>query len=97
MVTTPRGWDRRGGQGVERLALAFDDEIRRIVGEAQERAAIVLTEHIDELHAISQLLTERETIDKNQFERLLAGEHQESVFAEPEPPPEPQPAKEPVP
>ena len=81
----------------DEIAREIDDEIRRIVGEAQERAAIVLTEHIDELHAISQLLTERETIDKNQFERLLAGEHQESVFAEPEPPPEPQPAKEPVP
>jgi len=81
----------------DEIAREIDDEIRRIVGEAQEQAAIVLTEHIDELHAISQLLTERETIDKNQFERLLAGEPKESVFAEPEAPAAPEPAKEPVP
>ena len=52
---------------------------------------------MDELHAISQLLTEHETIDKGQFERLLAGEPKESVFAEPEAPASPEPAKEPVP
>jgi cell division protease FtsH len=75
----------------DEIARDIDDEIRRIVEEAQERAAIVLTEHIDELHAISQLLTERETIDKNQFERLLAGEPKESVFAEPEAPAAPEP------
>jgi cell division protease FtsH len=78
----------------DEIAREIDDEIRRIVGEAQERAAIVLTEHIDELHAISQLLTEHETIDKDQFERLLAGEPKESVFAEPEAPKEPVPLAE---
>ena len=30
----------------------------------------------------SRILIERETIDKDQFERLLAGEAEESVFAE---------------
>jgi hypothetical protein len=50
---------------------------------------------MEELHGISQLLIERET-DKDQFERLLAGEPEESVIAdqsqpEPEPPPEPEP------
>ena len=29
---------------------------------------------MDELHQITELLIERETIDKDQFERLLAGE-----------------------
>ena len=29
---------------------------------------------MDDLHRISQILIERETIDKDQFERLLAGE-----------------------
>jgi cell division protease FtsH len=42
----------------------------------------VLTEHIDQLHRISMILIERETIDKDQFERLIAGESEESVFAE---------------
>ena len=34
----------------------------------------VLREHLDDLHRISQILIERETIDKDQFVRLLAGE-----------------------
>jgi cell division protease FtsH len=37
---------------------------------------------MDDLHRISAILIERETIDKDQFERLLAGESEESVFPE---------------
>ena len=47
-----------------------------------ELALKVLREHMEELHRISQILIERETIDKDQFERLLAGEDESSVFAE---------------
>jgi cell division protease FtsH len=42
----------------------------------------VLREHMDDLHRISQILIERETIDREQFQRLLAGETEEQVFAE---------------
>ena len=35
---------------------------------------MVLKEHMEELHRISNLLIERETIDKEQFLRLLAGD-----------------------
>ena len=35
-----------------------------------------------ELHKLSAILIERETIDKSQFERLLHGESEESIFAE---------------
>jgi cell division protease FtsH len=82
----------------DEIAREIDDEIRRIVEEAHERAKRVLTERMDDLHGISQLLIERETIDKDQFERLLAGEPEESVFAddaEPEPEPEPEPERKP--
>ena len=79
----------------DEIAREIDDEIRRIVEEAHERARKVLTDNMEELHQLSQLLIERETIDKEQFERLLAGEPEESVFAEPEPPPaEPEPDTE---
>jgi hypothetical protein len=44
---------------------------------------------MDVLHQLSLLLIERETIDRDAFERLLAGESAESVFGEPEPPPAP--------
>ena len=40
------------------------------------------------------ILIERETIDKDQFERLLAGEDEESVFAEKAPAAEPEPELE---
>jgi hypothetical protein len=37
---------------------------------------------MEELHNLSELLIERETIDKDQFERLLAGESPATVFPE---------------
>ncbi|HET9214912.1 MAG TPA: ATP-dependent zinc metalloprotease FtsH [Gaiellaceae bacterium] len=66
----------------EEIAREIDDEIRRVIEEAHDRARKVLAEHMDELHKLSELLIERETIDKDQFERLLAGEAPESVFPE---------------
>jgi cell division protease FtsH len=59
----------------------------------------VLREHLDDLHRISQILIERETIDKDQFVRLLAGESEEDVFPPEEPkappPPDPEPGLRP--
>jgi len=72
----------------DEIAREIDDEIRRVIEEAHETAHRVLREHMDELHQLSAILIERETIDKDQFERLLAGESDESVFpdeAEPTP------------
>jgi cell division protease FtsH len=82
----------------EEIAREIDDEIRRVIEEAHERAVQVLRDHMDELHQITELLIERETIDKDQFERLLAGEAPESVFAEEEeakPTPEKEPERKP--
>jgi len=51
---------------------------------------------MDQLHQISNLLIERETIDKDQFERLLAGEDEATVFPdEPATDDTPSPADEP--
>jgi cell division protease FtsH len=66
----------------EEVAREIDDEIRRIIEEGHDLARRTLLEHIDDLHRISQILIERETIDKDQFERLLTGEDESSVFAE---------------
>jgi cell division protease FtsH len=92
------------------IAREIDDEIRRIIEEAHTRAMQVLKDHMNELHKLSAILIERETIDKDQFERLLAGEPEEEVFKEeqPEPPapevegepkrrPKPQPRPFPLP
>ena len=79
----------------EELAKEIDDEIRRVIQEAHASATTVLRAHMDELHRLSAILIERETIDKDQYERLLAGESEESVFPEEEPAlPEPEPEPE---
>src|SRR5207249_1419509 len=77
----------------EEIAREIDDEIRRVIEEAHVRAREVLRDHMDDLHRLSAILIERETIDKDQFERLLAGETEADVFPEEPPPaPEPEPA-----
>jgi cell division protease FtsH len=95
----------------EEIAREIDDEIRRVIEEAHELAVSTLKTHMDELHRVSGILIERETIDKDQFERLLAGEPESSVFpdegtpeAEAEPPaeerrrrPQPKPVPRPFP
>jgi cell division protease FtsH len=80
----------------EEVAREIDDEIRRIIEEAHEMAHKVLREHMEELHRLSNILIERETIDKDQFLRLLAGDLEEDVFPEEaSPEPEAKPADEP--
>ena len=68
----------------DEIAREIDDEIRRVIEEAHQTAHRVLREHLEELHKFSAILIERETIDKDQFERLLAGEDEASVFPEEE-------------
>jgi cell division protease FtsH len=69
------------------IANEIDDEIRSIIEEAHQTALTVLREHKDDLRRMADLLVERETIDKEQFERLLAGESEASVFEDDVAPP----------
>jgi cell division protease FtsH len=77
----------------EEIAREIDDEIRRVIEESHEVALSVLREHMNELHKISAILIERETIDSDQFGRLLAGEDESTVFPD-EPSTEPTPSRE---
>jgi len=80
----------------EEIAREIDDEIKRVIEEAHDLAVTVLKEHMTELHKISAILIERETIDKDQFERLLAGAPQEEIFADEDEQPEAEtPSEEP--
>jgi cell division protease FtsH len=72
----------------EEIAREIDDEIRRVIEEAHSLARRVLEEHMEDLHRISGILIERETIDKDEFIRLLEGESEEIVFGD-EPTPAP--------
>ncbi len=73
----------------EDMARDIDEEIHLVIEDGHRRARNVLEEHIEELHKLSAILIERETIDKDQFQRLLAGENEEAVF-----PPETEPSTE---
>jgi cell division protease FtsH len=66
----------------EEIAREIDDEIRRVIEEAHSLARSVLQKHMEDLHRISGILIERETIDKDQFVRLLEGEDVEVVFGD---------------
>jgi cell division protease FtsH len=70
----------------DELAREIDDEIRRIVESAHQRAKDILTEHREALDRISQILVRRETIEKHEFEALLEGKSEEEVFGPDETP-----------
>ncbi len=79
----------------EEIAREIDDEIRRIVEQAHERAREVLGGNIDELNRMSKILMQYETFDAGQFQRLLAGDAPEDVFKDQEPKPTEQPTEQP--
>jgi cell division protease FtsH len=64
----------------DEIAREIDDEIRRIVEEAHQTAKDILVERRTALDAISKILLERETIDAEQFAKLLDGATEEEVF-----------------
>jgi cell division protease FtsH len=69
----------------DEIARDIDEEIRRIVESAHQRAKDLLSEHRDSLETISEVLVKRETIEKAEFEALLAGKSEEDVFGPDEP------------
>jgi cell division protease FtsH len=64
----------------DEIAREIDDEVRRIIEGAHQRARSILSEHRDDLDSISGILVRRETIEKHQFEGLLAGKSETDVF-----------------
>jgi cell division protease FtsH len=55
----------------DNTALEIDAEVRRILIEAYQRAKSLLAENIDLLHAMAELLLEKEVLDTAQIEELL--------------------------
>src|SRR3712207_4030009 len=56
----------------DEIAREIDDEIRRIVEGAHQVARGILDDHRTSLESISELLLKHETIEREQFEALLA-------------------------
>ncbi|MGE5228442.1 MAG: ATP-dependent zinc metalloprotease FtsH [Deltaproteobacteria bacterium] len=66
----------------EEIAKQIDDEIRRIIEEAHQRAKDLLAEKRDLLDRISKILITRETIEAHEFQALVDGVPEDEVFRE---------------
>jgi len=64
----------------DEIARQIDVEIRRIIEDAYQRAKDILSEHRHDLESVTQILLSRETIERNEFLRLLDGEAEADVF-----------------
>ncbi len=57
----------------ERTAEIVDTELKRLLGEAFERAKQILVEHRAELDRLASALLDRETLDRDEIELVVAG------------------------
>ena len=57
----------------EQTAALIDEEVKRLMDEAYERAETLLTEQMDKLTTVAETLLEVETVDAEQFEDLYTG------------------------
>lgn len=55
----------------EEVAAQIDEEVSRIIEEAKKRARKVLEDHRPALEAITKVLVEKETIEREEFEKIL--------------------------
>ena len=56
----------------ETVAALIDEEVEKIINNGYKRAEQILSEHIDQLHLVSDILIKLEKIDKEQFESLMS-------------------------
>jgi len=57
----------------ERTAELVDTELKRLLGEAYEHARDILTKHRDQLDRLAAALLERETLDREEVDLVMAG------------------------
>ena len=58
----------------EDVAKKIDEEVKSIIDSCYERAEEILKENMEVLHKCAALLLEKERIDREEFEKLFAGE-----------------------
>jgi cell division protease FtsH len=58
----------------ERTAQMIDDEVKRIITEAEAKATGLLSIHMEHLHSIAKALLEREILDGEDIDTLLRGD-----------------------
>ncbi len=57
----------------EHAAEIIDDEVKRIVNTAYDRAKATIDEHRDKLDTLAKVLMEQETLDRSTFEEVMNG------------------------
>ena len=62
----------------EKVAEEIDDEVRRIIEEAQARARVILREKRDVLDKLAAVLLDVETLEGEELTRLLGSDPNES-------------------
>ena len=62
----------------EEIAAEIDEEVHRIVDDCYQKAIALLEEHMDQLHAVSQALLEREVLDEKEFAAVMEGKQPEA-------------------
>ena len=55
----------------EETAGIIDEEVKKIVDKAYNRARVILSEHVDKLHAVAGVLLEKEKIEGEEFDRIF--------------------------
>jgi cell division protease FtsH len=64
----------RGQNMSEETARLIDQEVRRLIEEAEATARTVLTENLDELHRLAGALLEYETLTGEESKRIIVGD-----------------------
>jgi cell division protease FtsH len=67
------------------VAREIDGEIRRVVEEAHQVARTILEDHRKDLEHTSEILLKYETIERDQFLKLLDGVAEDEIFPPEEP------------
>lgn len=66
----------------DKTASLIDDEMSEILNSNYELATKLLTENLDKLHAMANLLLDRETIYGEEVDKIMAGVPNEEIIAE---------------
>jgi cell division protease FtsH len=58
----------------EATAQLIDQEVRRLIEEAEGKARQILTDHLEDLHMIAKALLEYETLSNDEIGQIMRGE-----------------------
>ena len=56
----------------EETAGIIDEEVKKIIDRAYNRAKQILTDHVDKLHVVAGILLEKEKIEGDEFDRIFS-------------------------